>query len=217
MIVPGIKKDLLEKLTKEDAISVKNHLEKAKAVIVRKRDILDGKVEELGEKIKRPRDEIKQLQNLINKSKDFITADLEAQLLALEVDTRDLEGSIDKEYSLLESLEKEAEVQKKAEEELVLGKILVHQINLLTSITHLTTEVINNLEDVKGADLKDTIGSNLENLNNIACYFSTIIIRDELPELKVAYKMLELEGWPELEMKIAEIQTRFVRMEPKQP
>jgi len=203
---------------KANAEVVKNHFNLAKEAIKRKKDILEGSTEELGEQMKRPRNEISQLLAIVEKIDDTAEPDLCAELVALEYDTRRLVESIDHENQLAVELKKGAQetkledITQEIEKETFLADIMLHQLTLLNSMKMLIRSII---RQAKGKDFEELVGTNLTNLDNIAGFIVRVILNEEYPNLQIAYNMLELEEWPELMQKIDEIKAKFVPPEPK--
>lgn len=219
MVMPGITKNMLSKLKKKDSEVVARHLKKVDESTRKKKDMLDGKLEELGEKIKRPRKEVDQLTKIIKDVEGVASADMFSLLLALEVNTRELMRSIDEEHFLVEKIKKSKDtetktIKKEIEGETVLGNIIEHQLNLLSSIKDLIKAAMKKLSSIKDKNKRELIGFNLENLDNIASYLSNIILHEEMPNLEISYNLLKLEEWPELKKRIAGIKSKFAEIEP---
>ena len=208
---------IYSKLKKENAKAVEHHLNLAKDAIKLKKDLLDGKIEELGERMSSPRDEIAQILEITKKIDDVANEDLCAELIALEYNARRLVESIDNENAIMSDLKKGAkktgfdDIIKEADTETFLADVVNHQLSLLYSIKGLTTSVI---RKAKGEDFEELVGENIANLDNIADFIVRVILEEEYPNLQIAYNMLELEGWPELMQKIEEIRTKFMLQEP---
>jgi hypothetical protein len=210
-----------KELKKEQMKTIRNHLKQAEAVVMKKHDYLSGKREELGEDVKEPKDEAQQIMVLVRKMKEQNIEELGEILLALEVDTRQLEESIAKEKKMVDTLETDAkgtserDILKEIDEELELATHIEHQINLLASIQNLSKDIINKIDtDIKDADVKEQVGSSLTNLNNIASFLLTMINEEELPELKFAYNTLQMIERPEAQKRLGKIRSSFENIQP---
>lgn len=208
---------------KEDAESVAKHLKRMEAVIHRKKDILDGNIDELGETIKRPRDEVKQIMKIAKESLPYVSVELSALLLLLKVDARSLEESMDLEYKLVKDLKKGSkntaldDIQMELEKSVALGNFIKHQINLLANIQTISKDILNKVDTIKNKEQRALVGGTVGNLNDIANYLGNMILDGEIPNLRIAYNTLKMEGMPELEAILAEIESSFVRLQPKLP
>jgi len=210
-----------KQIKKGQMAAIRKHLSKAEDIVKKKKDFLTGRREELGERLDMPKDEIKQILLLIEEAKKYATPELSTLLLALKVDTRQLSESVKKEAEIVDKLEKDAkgeserDILREIDEEIDLALHLEHQINLLTDIQRLSKEIINKVDtDVKTEEKRSEIGGNLANLNNIASFLLTMIHKEELPQLKIAYNMLQLIEKPELAKKLAKIQSSFENLQP---
>lgn len=221
MVTPGISKESLKNLRKEDAEIVKTHLLAVNKAIKRKDDLLEGRVEELIELNRHPRDEVKQIVETIKEVEDSINSELLSDLLALEVKARELAESVDEERALMKDIKPKAigrtqkSLLKGIEEEMLLASIAEHQLNIIVNIHALAKQIIEIANDLENEILRDKINITATNINDIATFLAQIILREEMPHLKLAFNMLRLEGWPGLKKKIAEIESRFVELEPK--
>ncbi|MFH1450923.1 MAG: hypothetical protein ABIF92_02995 [archaeon] len=210
-----------EYIKKGQMISVRKHLEKAEEVVRKKSEYLSGKREELGEKAKNPKSETKQIMMLVEEAKKQKIPELGELLLALEVNTRQLVDSIKEEKEMVDVLEKDAKgtsernILKEIDEELEFATHLEHQMNLLTDIERLSLEIINTLDtSVKDKKARQKIGDNLANLNNIATFLLNMINEEEIPQLKLAYNLLELSEREGSREKLLEIRNRFENIQP---
>jgi hypothetical protein len=221
MIVPGVTKTTLSKLKKEDSKAVERHLKTAKEAIKLKNDLMDGKLEELGEYMQKPRQEIKQITTLIEEIEDEVNPDLLTLLLSLEVNARELEVSIDEEAKLLKNLRGFSgktgfkQIQKQMEGEAILAWIIEHQLNVLVDIRTLSRSIIKQAKKLRRKELKNRIAMCAQNMDDIASYLSKVILREELPHLTLAYSALQLEEWPELQERLVELKKRYEVLEPK--
>ena len=220
MTLPGINSEALTKLREGDSKAVESHLKKVEDAIVLKRDLLDGKREELLETMKKPRDEVKQIEKIIKEVEETAGPDLLAELLALKVDARELVESIDAEYAMVKGLEEGGEtikisgVEKEIELEKTLENWIEHQLNLIADLQNLASGVVKKAKDHNDAGQKELISENAVNISDIASFISNVILTEELPNLNVAYNMLRLEEWPAEMERISKIEKRFDNVEP---
>ena|GEM_PF-2258103 len=221
MIAPGIPKARLEKLRKEDAEIVKEHLLAVTKAIKRKDDLLEGRIDELIELNRRPRDEVKQIERTIKEVEGSVDNDFLAELLALEVKARELADSVDEERALIKDIspkkigKTQKAILKGLEGEALLAAAAEHQLNIIVNIHELVIDIVEEANDLEDEALRNKINYTATNINDIATFLAQIVLREEMPHLKLAFNMLRIEGWPELEKKIAEIESRFVELEPK--
>src|SRR3989344_3203789 len=213
-MLPGISQKMLKKLKKQDLEVVKEHIVLYKQAAHKKKDVLDGKFEELGEFFKYPRKEVEQVAKVIKDVEKTASSDLLSTLLGLEVNTRELMRSIDEELKLIKSLEKvksahTKEIQKSIEGELILATIIEHQLSLLIDIQNLSRATINKANEIKSAKKRSELAKNSINLNNIASFLGRVIFGEQVPNLAVAYNMLRLEEWDEVEERILQVKIRF--------
>ena len=211
----------IEQLKKEQMVSIRKHLKNAEAVVIKKRDYLTGKREELGEKTKQTKDEAKQIMMLVEEAKKHSGKELAETILALEVDTRQLAESIEEEAKLVDELKKDAkgttehDILAEMDEELEFARHLEHQINLLGSIQKLSRVIINKIDtEVKDDKAREKIGTNLTNLDNLASFLLTMIHEEELPELKFAYNFLQNIERPDADDKLGKIRSSFENIQP---
>ena len=221
MIVPGITKATLSKLKKEDSNAVERHLKSARAAIKLKNDLMNGKLEELGEYMQNPRQEIKQITTLIEEIEDEVNPDLLTLLLSLEVNARELEISIDEEAKLLKNIRGFrgktgfGQIQKEMRGEAILAWIVEHQLNVLVDIHTISRSIIKHAKRLKREGLKNKVAMCAQNMDDIASYLSKVILREELPHLTLAYSALQLEEGPELRERIVVRKKKYEVVEPK--
>ena len=104
-MIPNLSKRI-EKLQKKDIDVINDHLKNAKMIIQRKQDIFEGKIEELGEKIKRTKDELKQLNKLIDEVEGKIDPQISLLLLSIEVNIREFQKILEQELKIVKDFEK---------------------------------------------------------------------------------------------------------------
>ncbi len=218
MKLPGIKEDMLEDLGDEDTKAILNHIKKVKAAIKKKEDLIEGKIPEITET--KPENEIEKLDKVL---KDIKTEDekLISDVKRLKEETKDLLNSVKKEIKITELVEKykgksEEELQEEMENELVIGNAIEHQLNILQNILSTSKSAIKKAVKLEDPH-KTKVGNAAENLNDMAIFIVRIIFNEELPHLSVAYSLLKLDEWPEIEARIQDIRTRFEMLGPKEP
>ena len=205
---------MLKKLKNDDLGVIKEHIGFVKAAAQKKKDVLDGKFEELGEFLTHPRKEAEQLSKVIKDIEKIAGSDLLATLLALEVDTRELMRSIEEELKLIKGIEKvkttkKKSIEKEIEGEIILATIIEHQLSLLVDLKSLTRASINKSNEIRNAKKRAEVGKNSVNLNNIANFLGRVIFDEEIPNLAIAYNMLKLEEWEKIEERIIEAKAKF--------
>ena len=213
-MLPGIPSKMLKKLKKQDLEVVKEHIKLYKAAAQRKKDLLDGKLEEIGEFLKHPRKEADQLAKVIKDVEKIAGHDLLETLVELEFFTRELIKSINEEFKLIKSVEnikstKDKAIQKEIEGEIILGTILEHQISLMLEMRNLSLKSINQANELKDAKKRSEVGRNSMNLNNIANFLANLIIDEQVPNLSVAYNAMHVEEWDKIEERIIEAKAKF--------
>ncbi|MFO7872228.1 MAG: hypothetical protein R6U26_01135 [Candidatus Undinarchaeales archaeon] len=218
MKLPGIKEDMLEDLGDEDTEAILNHIKKVKEAIKKKKDLIEGKTPEITEA--KPENEIEKLGKLLG---DIESEDEEliSDIKRLKEETEELLNSVKKEIEITEKVEKykgssSEELQEEMENELVIGEAIEHQLNILQNIISTSKSAIKKAVKLKDKH-KTKVGNTAENLNDMAMFIVRIIFNEELPHLSVAYSLLKLDEWPEVEAKIQEIRTRFEMLGPKEP
>ena len=216
---PGITQKTLGRLKKEDAAVVVQHIELVKAASRKKDDVLKGKFEELGQYVRNPQGEVRQLAQLIKKAEKHASIGLLATLLGIEVDVRELINSISEELILIKKFEKAKgtkmkQVAKEIEREILVAMVIEHQVNLLYDIQKLCLSAIKATQS--GADKKfaKEIAKKCANINNIAHFIGRVIFDEEVPNLALVYNILELEEWDEIEKTIMEIKLKFFEYRP---
>ncbi len=208
-MLPGISQRMLKKLKKQDLEVVKEHIELFKEGAQKKKNVLDGKFEELGEFLKHPRNEAEQLTRVIRDVEKAASSGLLASLFALEVNARELMRSIDEELKLIRAVEKAKAVQKEIEGELILATIIEHQLSLIIDIQTLSRATIEKANEIKNSKKRSEVARNSVNLNNIGNFLGRIIFDEQIPNLAVAYNMLRLKEWDEIEARIMQVKNRF--------
>lgn len=209
-MLPGITSRMLKKLKKEDFGIIKGHIEIVRDSVKRKKDILEGKFEE----IQKPRNEVDFLAKLVKASEKYADKKLLAVLLALEVDSRELLRSIGEESDLVKKLghlkgASAKSISKSIEGELIMASIVEHQLGLLFDIRGLAVDSIILSSDLKKRALRILIEKSCANLDNLVHFIARIIFDEEVPHLAIVYNMLRLEEWEDIEGKIVEIKARF--------
>ena len=187
----------LKGLKKEDAAVVKGHIELARLAALKKKDILDGKFEEFGNYLRKPKAEIKQLSQLIRKVEKRASVDLLAVLLGLEVDFREMMNSVEEELKLIKAFEtakgaKMMQVTKKIEKELLVAMAIEHQINLLYSVQKLSQAAMKMARESEDKKYANDILQKCANIGNVAHFMGRIIFDEEIPNLAIIYNTLEL-------------------------
>lgn len=209
----------LKKLKKEDAEIVNEHSGLVKAAALKKQDILSGKFEELGQHLKKPQAEVRQLSTLIKKIERRASVGLLATLLGIEVDFREMMNSVQDELALIGAFDKSKgakmmQVTKKIEKEFLVARAVEHQINLLYSVqklTHAAMKMVKESEDRKYA--KDIL-QKCANIGNIAHFMGRVIFDEQVPNLAIIYNTLELEEWDEVEKVIMGLKLKFFEYRP---
>jgi predicted DNA-binding protein len=172
-------------------------------------------MEELGEDVKNPKDELAQLMKLVKEAEEKGLGEIGKLLLAVEVDTRLLKESVDKEITLIEELTKDAkgtderEILNEIREELELAQHIQHQINVLTDLRKLSSDVIKEIKKTDDKDWVDKACMNLTNLDSIAAFIVNLIDERELSKLQLVYNILQEIERPELQEKLVEIRAQF--------
>ena len=134
-------------IKKEQMKNIRSWLKEAEDVVLIKKKLLEGEMEELGEDVKNPKDELAQLMKLVKEAEEKGLGEIGKLLLAVEVDTRLLKESVGKEITLIEELTKDAkgtderEILNEIREELELAQHIQHQINVLQDIHRLCSEI----------------------------------------------------------------------------
>ncbi|MFH1424609.1 MAG: hypothetical protein ABIG20_02890 [archaeon] len=210
----------LADLKKQDAKAVSNHLNKVAEALNRKKDILDGNIEELLENITNPREEVTQIMALIDEVESTVKADLLAELLALEVSARELVESIDREYAMVIGLEasndtSQTGIEKEIADEMEVVHNIEHQLNRAVEIHALTKGIIEKAAAHENEEQRNKISESAVNINDIVSYISNIILREELPNLKIVYSLLRLADWPDAMDRILTLEKKFEEIEPK--
>ncbi len=213
-MLPGITLRMLKKLKKQDLEAITVHVENFKAGSQKKKEVLDGKFIELGEFLKHPRNEVEQLAKLIKHVQKAASSDLLATLFALEVHTRELMRSIDEELKLIKTLEKPKsikfkETQKELEGEIIIATIIEHQLSLIVDIQNLSRIAINKSHEIKNEKKRTEVGRIAVNLNNMANFLGRLVFSDQIPNLAIAYNMLRLEEWGDVEERLMQVKNRF--------
>ncbi len=212
MILPGVRKKLLSNLSKEDASLVLKHVELVKSVIKKKKGIADGTIPELLD-VGRPKDELNKLMKAIKDVEKNADSSILSVLLDLEINVKELLSSIDEEYSKLIKIESGNKPnfntdQKNIQDELVIGLLIEHQLNILYKIQTLCRKGLKEIKKLNEKN-KNEVGSVIETLDNIASHLKSLIFVEEVPNLSVTYNLLRLEGWPEIEKRIQSINLKF--------
>jgi len=219
MVLPGLPKDIIsKKVKKKDLDVIITHAKEIKSVIKRKKDMLTGKVPEL-EFIGSPDSVLNILAKVLEDVQEDASSELLADILALEVNARELMESIDQENEIIIKFAKKTsvdfkDVQDELQDEFLMGKILEHQINLLFDIHTVAKQTLDKAGELHW-EKRNQVGRAVENLDDIASYLDALIREFQVPNLAIIYNMLRLSEWPRVEAKIAEIAQTFERLDTK--
>lgn len=205
-MIQNLKKHF-SKLKKEDAKAVHRHLEDARKIILHKKNFLEKGEVLFGEKLD-SKYVLKELDKLMK-----VYADMQPLLYSAKISLKELIKSIEEEQKIIAALEKIAlkpgVFEKELRNEIILGEIMEHQLNLCADLAKYSSDILNSF----GKNTKTPLVPIAENLSNSANYLLRVMMEQEFPALSIAYNMLKFEGWPEVEKRILALKEKMPNIE----